>query len=463
MSRVLFWILLASTMAGFSFAVAAPLATQEGTVRPPTHDDGGTTSSPSTASTTTAPGPAAVVNLSGMAPMPGDQRVPAKLLPPGSFDPDTGPSDVIFPPQNLTIRFNHKVHIAQGAKCETCHDGAKTSASVADHLTPKGTVCDSCHFTNHDNLNAVEPGDDEKGQCAFCHVGYDERRKNQVAPMELPRANMVFNHKVHAARNIKCEQCHGDVGNLELATRDQLPRMRGCFGCHAMADSASQGKAKSNCETCHVKAGSSIGGSIKTMFAQGVLKPPRWLHNAAHTPDFIDRHKFVAGNDSAFCANCHKEEFCVACHDGRVRPRTIHPNDYISMHPVEARMNMERCTSCHREQSFCLGCHQRVGVSMSGPMQVRNANRFHPPKDVWSEPPRKAGHHAFEAQRNLAACVGCHIERDCVVCHGGNGVGAGFNPHRTGFAAGCATQMRRNPRPCFACHLPDDGVLAQCR
>jgi hypothetical protein len=193
------------------------------------------------------------------------------------------------------------------------------------------------------------------------------------------------------------------------------------------------------------------------------MNPPRWLHNAQHSPDFIQRHKMVAANDSQFCANCHKEDFCVGCHDGRVRPRNIHPADYLNLHPVEARLATQRCTSCHREQSFCLSCHQRLGVSMSGATGVREPGRFHPPKSEWSDAPRRPGHHAFEAMRNLNACVSCHIERDCVVCHGGQGVGGGFNPHNAGFSATCASQMRRNPRPCFVCHDPGAPVLRRCQ
>src|SRR5262249_47365703 len=160
-----------------------------------------------------------------------------------------------------------------------------------------------------------------------------------VAALNLPRANLVFNHKAHVDRNIGCAQCHGAVEQLELATRDQLPRMRGCFGCHQMPDSASRGEAKSSCDTCHLRGeatgNATAGGGtarIRTMFASGTLLPPRWLHNAAHTPDFIDRHKRVAADDSQFCANCHTENYCADCHDGRVRPRSIHPNDYLNMH-----------------------------------------------------------------------------------------------------------------------------------
>ena len=202
---------------------------------------------------------------------------------------------------------------------------------------------------------------------------------------------------------------------------------------------------------------------MKTLFASGVLEPPRWLHNSQHTPDWIERHKQVAGTDSEFCSNCHTEDYCTACHDGRVKPRSIHPNDYISMHPIEARMATQRCTSCHNEQSFCLSCHQRLGITMSGPPSLRESGRFHPPKQVWSDAPRQAGHHSFEAERNLNACVSCHIERDCIVCHGAQGIGGGFNPHRSGFAAGCSTQFRRNPRPCLACHEPGAQELSQCR
>jgi hypothetical protein len=425
-----------------------------------------------------APSPASSF-ASGLAPLPNDRRVPPEWLPPGAGNDDMGPSDVIFPPQSLTVRFNHTFHVRNpnGPRltCATCHKGALTSESAADGLLPSPTLCDACHGTDHTNANKVLAGDEGMGKCAFCHVGYKDGDGNAVARLTLPRPNMVFNHKKHAARNIGCGQCHGEVAELELATRDQMPRMRGRVGCHQMNDAAARGTARSDCLTCHLPTGAGPssqalgapargdGGRMRTLFATGQLYPPRWLHNAAHTPDWIERHKTVAGADSQFCANCHKEDFCVECHDGRVRPRSIHPNDFLSMHPIEARQGTERCTSCHREQSFCLSCHQRLGITMSGPTDVRMSSRFHPPKEVWSDAPRRPGHHSFEAERNINACVSCHIERDCVVCHGAQGIGGGFDPHRAGFVAGCAVQFRRNPRPCYVCHEQGDRELSQCR
>jgi hypothetical protein len=419
----------------------------------------------------------------GLSPLYGDQRVPEKWLPPGAFDPDEGPSDVIFPHQTISLRFNHAKHLSKdiGANCKTCHGKALTSTSATESLIPAGTTCDACHSTDHTDAAKVKPGDEEMGQCGFCHQGYKASDGNAVAPLQIPRPNLLFSHKAHVGRNIGCPQCHGEIDQIELATRDQLPRMRGCFRCHQAPDAASRGDAKSACETCHLPGDRTEDGGdmtaggggdrvlrgtkIQTVFASGALQPPRWLHNAEHTPDFIERHKRIAADDSSFCANCHKEDFCTDCHDGKVRPRSVHPNDYLNMHPVEARMATQKCTSCHREQSFCLDCHMRVGVAESSPPGSRDSGRFHPPKAIWSDPPRKPGHHSFEAERNLNACVSCHTERDCVACHGSRGVGNGFDPHQNGFLAGCAAQFRRNPRPCFACHEQSDpgGELRQCR
>ncbi len=221
----------------------------------------------------------APVTVHGLAPLPDDQRVPHALLPPGAFEDDDGPSDVVFPTQHVTLRFNHVKHMAKQLTCSSCHGAAGRSRSVNDSLIPKGTECDTCHETEHDDLNAVKAGSIEIGQCAFCHLGYKAGDGNRVAELALPRANLVFDHKAHVDRNIGCAQCHGAVDKLELATRDQLPRMRGCFKCHEMPDSASRGEAKSACDTCHLRPdGKGAPTRIRTMFASGTLKPPRWLH-----------------------------------------------------------------------------------------------------------------------------------------------------------------------------------------
>jgi hypothetical protein len=193
-----------------------------------------------------------------------------------------------------------------------------------------------------------------------------------------------------------------------------------------------------------------------------------------HGTSFVNGHAELAGSDSQACAACHSENECVACHDGRVRPRSVHPNDFLSLHAEAARMNGPSCSTCHHSQSFCVGCHERSGIAESGPVGIAaGRGRFHPPSAVWSSVTRGPGHHAWEAERNLSVCVSCHVERDCVRCHATRGVGgpgtglpAGAgraNPHPSGFAEGCAPALRDNSRPCRVCHDAADPLLEACR
>ncbi len=396
--------------------------------------------------------PPAPKYTSGLSPMPNHAEVPLAWMPPGSHESPV-PSDKIFPPQSLTIRFNHKKHVKDlKLSCKSCHAAAYGSELSSDTLLPKPEAsCDACHDVDHSDRTKVTAGKEENGQCAFCHLGENPGVGGRVARLVIPAPNLHMNHKKHLERNIQCAQCHGQVEELELATRDQLPRMAGCLKCHAMPTPA-RGEAKGACVTCHLTEPS---GKLLQTFATGELLPPDWLHMAGHTPGWIDRHKTVAAADSAFCANCHKEEDCADCHDGKVRSRKVHPNDWINMHTAAARLDNPRCTSCHQQVSFCGDCHRRVGVARDGPVLNRPSGAsFHPPPSEWSGTPRGANHHAWEAQRNLNQCVACHSERDCASCHAtkGLGGGGGVNPHPSGFLDRCSAAAKQNPRPCLVCH-----------
>lgn len=401
--------------------------------------------------------------VTGLYPLQGNAEVPLEWMPPGS-DVSPVPSDRIFPPQTLTVRFNHKKHVGDfKLSCKVCHAAAYGSTQASDRLLPKPEeTCDNCHDVDHSDRSAVKAGSADDGQCGFCHLGDAAGRNGHVAKLVLPSPALRFPHKTHLDRNIQCAQCHGRVENVELATREQLPRMAGCFRCHAQSSSAGN-VAKGACTTCHLTEPS---GQMMTEFAAGELMPPQWLHLAQHTPDWIERHKSVAANDSRFCGNCHREEYCAGCHDGKVRNRTVHPNDWISMHAEAARLDNPRCSSCHQEQSFCADCHRRVGVARDGPAGNRGASeRFHPPASIWSSSPRGPGHHAWEAEQNINACVSCHTERDCTTCHATRGLagGQGVNPHPIGFDRSCRNAFSRNPRPCLVCHESGDPTLKSCQ
>ncbi|MEJ7733346.1 MAG: cytochrome c3 family protein [Polyangiaceae bacterium] len=176
--------------------------------------------------------------------LPKDAEVPVEWMPPGSAASPL-PSEEIFPPQSLTIRFNHKLHVKdQQQTCKTCHAAAYKSNAASERLLPKPSdTCDSCHDVDHSDLSNVKAGTDANGQCNFCHLGEGAGKGNKVAPLVIPTPQLHFPHGKHLARNIQCGNCHGKVDELELATRDNLPRMAGCFDCHNKS-SAAQAKPR---------------------------------------------------------------------------------------------------------------------------------------------------------------------------------------------------------------------------
>jgi hypothetical protein len=375
-------------------------------------------------------------------------------------------SAVIYPAQSIPLRFDHRRHLeTTKLTCVFCHDHAATSRRSADLLLPDAARCDACHGTDHEHREQVSAGVGPAKDCGYCHDGYRATDGNAVARVVLPAPNLRFDHAIHYVAKIACSECHAGVERAltaSVATRAMLPTMRTCLRCHSTSR-APPNKPAGGCDVCHVTV---EGTRLQTAFATGQLFPPAWLNGAEHGPDFVLRHKDVAAADSAFCGNCHAEKECVDCHDGRVRPRQVHPNDWLNLHAMASRQNDPNCTSCHREQSFCITCHERAGVSMSGPFaNTAEQGRFHPPRAIWTDPPRTAGHHAWEAERNISACVSCHTERDCATCHataarGGRG---GLSPHPAGFASDCRIAFAKNARPCLFCHAPADPALTECR
>lgn len=371
---------------------------------------------------------------------------------------DTSLSPVVYPQQRIALHFDHAGHAARGLSCAACHQLAERSDQASDRLLPRGKACDRCHGSDHGHVQ-VQAGPGKQGACSTCHE--QASVSDGLWRMHIPTPQMRFSHRAHARNDIACERCHEGVQRVALATREHLPSMGLCFECHR-ASQPLHGRASTACATCHL---SHSGGRLQTDLPTGKLLPPRWLGGAEHTALFRLNHGAVAANDSRFCASCHTEAQCSACHDGRVRPRDVHPNDYLSMHATDARLDSNRCSSCHRETSFCKQCHLRAGVTMSGPSwQRRSQGRFHAPPELFSAGPINSQHHSLEARRNLGACVSCHTESDCVMCHGARRGGGGMvSPHGAGFSGRCASALARNPRPCLVCHDPDDAALARCR
>lgn len=384
---------------------------------------------------------------------------PPPLAPPTPEPPASGGavSHAIFPAQSIPLRFDHARHLAiGGVTCVRCHAAAATSEASGDRLLPGEGACAPCHAIDRAEPLKAVPAGAPPARCDACHVGWSPAAPQRVARVAVPPPNLHFSHRAHVARGQRCESCHASVRRVGLATRLELPAMRSCLACHRAG-----GGAPDRCATCHL---TEPDGVLRTRFPEGWLNPPTWMRGLRHDADFWFTHRISAAQDATRCAACHRDDDCAACHDGRVRDRRTHPNDYLTQHPLEARTAPERCGSCHRQASFCVACHERVGVAQSSSPAARAPGRFHPPAELWSGRVPSPRHHGVEARRSLSACVSCHAERDCVSCHATAGMGgAARSPHPPGFAARCGALLRASERPCRQCHDDLDALAARCR
>jgi hypothetical protein len=410
------------------------------------------------------------------------------------------PSPVVYPPQSIPLGFDHAQHARAGIDCVRCHAAAASSTAAADDLMPPESACLPCHAIDRAVPDKRVAAGQPQARCDACHPGFEAAERDRGSAREppvpapappagaasgdagaprvlsappreparvvVPVAPLKFNHKLHLERGFGCAVCHAEVETRALATTADLPGMALCLACH-------DGKqASGRCSACHPTLSD---GRLRTSFPSGKLVPSGSLTGFdAHTGAFRSDHR-VAGRNERACATCHKQSECTDCHAaGVVRPAEIHPSDYASLHAVDARRNVPDCASCHRNQSFCLGCHQRLGVGADpeGGQPGRQPNNpfgtgtavkhFHPPgwiRDVTGAvltAPSPASH-GFAAKRNLRACVSCHREESCLACHSADlSRSIGINPHGVGFAASgrCRALASRNQRTCVKCHVP---------
>lgn len=364
---------------------------------------------------------------------------------PASLAAERSASRVVLGSRPAQFFFEHRSH--QMRACLDCHPKAATSRRSAERLLSDSSVCEGCHSIRHAELPKRSATGDLS--CQGCH------RPSQ-GEAQRTAGHLHFSHAAHA--KIGCTRCHGP------STEVTLPKMATCLECHAVNLSGAGGRS---CTLCHESA----RGRLKTRFAEGLIAPEHALPGVAHDPLFRHSHGAVAGNDPRLCQMCHQPRDCSDCHDGRLRPRAVHPSDWLRAHKVAAHLDANRCATCHRDQSTCATCHQRVGMTSSGSeASLAQRGRVHPPRSVFIDPPLSSRHHGAEARRNLRSCTSCHRENDCIRCHaspsrGGVGSYAGgrLKPHPPGFAGRCRKIFAKNPRSCLTCHRPTDQQLSRCR
>src|SRR5207253_112002 len=123
-------------------------------------------------------------------------------------------------PLNQPIPFSHQHHAGElGIDCRYCHTSVEKSATAG---LPPTETCMSCHSQIWTNSPLLEP----------VRQSYANN-----TPIVWNKVNSVpdfvnFNHSIHIARGVNCNQCHGPVNDMQITWRGRAFQMQWCLQCH---------------------------------------------------------------------------------------------------------------------------------------------------------------------------------------------------------------------------------------
>lgn len=266
-----------------------------------------------------------------------------------------------FPPSPAPRPFTHLSHA--GLDCTMCHEGAETQARAG---MPSKDLCMMCH----EEIDAAPGRPPEKKVAWFL----DAAGAPAWSAFTRQSSEIVFSHQAHAAKQVRCEACHGDmVKSPGLVPAGMFQRMDACVACHRKA-----APGRNECRTCH------------TLLDRHVAPASHYqLWGKRHGICEREGTEVATAND---CAMCHGRDACTTCH------QTQAPDDHTNFwrlrgHGIAARVDRTRCATCHTSDG-CNRCHRETA-----PMS------------------HSAG---WNAPRNRH-CTSCHLPLSqspgCAVCH----------------------------------------------
>ena len=380
-------------------------------------------------------------------------------------------------PPRTNLRFEHLDHaraaVGRPAACVACHQqqGAPWMTVVAldahrcldchgvrtAHLAAPDTACATCHvslarasrLTEQDVAAFPTPpshkqpgyaGAEGHGQaarvagasCATCHAREFCLQCHVDAPERREILALAPDHRSAATHaELRAPASHDDPGFLAShgSTAQRAPET--CAACHT----------QESCLTCHVATTRVATRLPAAGPGRGRGAVVRRRRPPSHGTDFAAHHGAAAAAGPAACAACHSRSDCLECHrPDAARAAGYHPPGFLARHPAAAYARETSCSDCHNSGGFCTACHATAGlVSRGGPLRpgYHDANNFF-----------IAGH-GQAARQSLETCVGCHVEKDCLMCHSALG-SRRIDPHGPDFDANRLKQ--KNPQMCTACH-----------
>jgi hypothetical protein len=146
---------------------------------------------------------------------------------------------LVSPPQ--PIPFSHKHHAGDdGIDCRYCHYSVEKSAFAG---IPSARVCLTCHSQLFADAPMLAPLRESE------RTGVPLR---WIRVHDLPDF-VFFNHSIHVAKGVACDDCHGPVERMPRIQRVASLEMQWCLQCHREMVKARglDERRMTDCSTCH--------------------------------------------------------------------------------------------------------------------------------------------------------------------------------------------------------------------
>jgi hypothetical protein len=131
------------------------------------------------------------------------------------------------------IPFSHRVHAGTNRiGCLLCHAYVE---HAPDAGIPSMSRCAACHKFSDSDKPEIR---------SFLQ---DYREKKVVSWVEVYRLQdfVYFTHERHVASGLRCQQCHGEVQEMDVLEEASPMTMGWCVDCHRLKG------APTECLTCH--------------------------------------------------------------------------------------------------------------------------------------------------------------------------------------------------------------------
>lgn len=152
------------------------------------------------------------------------------------------------------IAFSHVTHVQKNQmECQYCHWSVAKSAYAA---IPEEEACMGCHKMI--SSRALQARSDQAA--ADAEKAHFQRSAKEIEKLEgyYSRSELIpwvkvhvmpdyvhFNHKRHVKAGVACQECHGQVPNMQVVERVTSMKMGWCVECHR------ERAASIDCYTCH--------------------------------------------------------------------------------------------------------------------------------------------------------------------------------------------------------------------